>query len=109
MRGLSEQHRQVVVLLYCHGLKQSEVAGQLGISLRHMHMLFEMTEKSFSQTVTEERIKKARRLLVQAPERLIADVALACGFESLATFYRVFNAACGMAPGDYRARETTSA
>ncbi len=84
------------------------VADLLGVSVRHMHMLFEMTERSFSQTVTEERLKKARRLLVEAPERLVADVALASGFESLATFYRAFNAACGMAPGDYRTRGTAA-
>jgi AraC-like DNA-binding protein len=40
----------------------------------------------------------------EAPERLIADIASACGFESLATYYRVFNAAYGMAPGDFRAQ-----
>jgi AraC-like DNA-binding protein len=40
----------------------------------------------------------------EAPERLIADIATSCGFESLATYYRVFNAAYGMAPGDFRAK-----
>jgi transcriptional regulator GlxA family with amidase domain len=67
-------------------------------------MLFESAEKSFSQTVTEERLRASSRLLVEAPERLIADIAHSCGFESIATFYRVFNAAYGMAPGDFRSR-----
>jgi len=31
-------------------------------------------------------------------------VAFACGFESLATFYRLFSASESMTPGDYRAR-----
>lgn len=106
---LSLAHRLIRCRLHNPELSPSLVASLLGISLRHMHMLFEMAEKSFSQTVTEERLKEARRLLVDAPERLIADIARACGFESLATFYRLFNAACGMAPGDYRARGTAAA
>jgi len=72
--------------------------------VRHLHMLFEAAEKSFSQTVTDERLKRSRRLLRETPERLIADIATSCGFESLATYYRVFNAAYGIAPGDFRAR-----
>jgi AraC-like DNA-binding protein len=85
------------------------VADLLGVSVRHLHMLFEMAEKSFSQTVTEARLTHSRRLLREAPERLIADVASASGFDSLATFYRVFNAAYRMAPGDFRAREIEAA
>lgn len=80
------------------------VADQLGVSVRHLHMLFETAEKSFSQTVTDERLKQSRRLMREAPQRLIADIAISCGFESLATYYRVFNAAYGMAPGDFRAQ-----
>jgi AraC-like DNA-binding protein len=80
------------------------VADQLGVSVRHLHMLFEVAAKSFSQTVTDERLKQSRRLMRETPERLIADIATSCGFESLATYYRVFNAAYGMAPGDFRAR-----
>ena len=101
---LSLSRRLIARHLSNSELSPSMVAGLLGVSVRHLHMVFEMAEKSFSQTVTEARLKKARRLLLAAPERLIADVASASGFDSIATFYRVFNAAHGMAPGDYRAR-----
>ncbi|MBR0715470.1 helix-turn-helix domain-containing protein [Bradyrhizobium liaoningense] len=90
-------------------LSPAMVAGMLGVSVRHMHMLFEMADRSFSHTVTEARLKHSRRLLVEAPERLIADIAFASGFESLATFYRAFNSAFGMAPGDFRNQGTVSA
>jgi AraC-like DNA-binding protein len=83
-------------------LAPTMVADELGVSVRHLHMLFETAAKSFSQTVTDERLKRSRRLMREAPERLIADIAASCGFESLATYYRVFNAAYGMAPGDFR-------
>jgi len=76
----------------------------IGVSLRHLHTLFETAEKSFSQTVADERLKRSRLLMREAPERLIADIASSCGFDSLATDYRVFSAAYGKAPGDFRAQ-----
>jgi AraC-like DNA-binding protein len=80
------------------------VAGLLGISIRHLHILFEGENGSFSETVTEQRIGHSRRLLCETPKRPVADIARACGFESLATFYRVFQTANGMTPGDFRSQ-----
>ncbi|WP_454647987.1 helix-turn-helix transcriptional regulator [Bradyrhizobium liaoningense] len=101
---LSQARRLIARHLQDPHLAPAMVADLLGVSVRHLHMLFEAVEKSFSQTVTDERLKQSRRLMREAPERLIADIAASCGFESLATYYRVFNAAYGMAPGDFRAR-----
>jgi len=36
------------------------------------------------------------------PLRPVTEIALACGFDSLATFYRTFRRAYGMTPGDVR-------
>jgi AraC-like DNA-binding protein len=101
---LSLARRLIARHLQDPDLAPTRVADLLGVSVRHLHMLFEVADRSFSQTVTEERLKQSRRLMREAPERLIADIASACGFESLATYYRVFNAAYGMAPGDFRAQ-----
>ena len=101
---LSQARRLIVRHLQNPDLAPTMVADALGVSVRHLHMLFESAAKSFSQTVTDERLKQSRRLMRKAPERLIADIASSCGFESLATYYRVFNAAYGMAPGDFRAQ-----
>ena len=101
---LSQARRLIARHLQNSDLSPSMVADELGVSVRHLHMLFETAAKSFSHTVTNERLKRSRRLMREAPERLIADIATACGFESLATYYRVFNAAYGMAPGDFRAQ-----
>lgn len=100
---LSQARRLIVRHLQNPDLAPTMVADALGVSVRHLHMLFESAAKSFSQTVTDERLKQSRRLMREAPERLIADIASSCGFESLATYYRVFNAAYGMTPGDFRA------
>jgi AraC-like DNA-binding protein len=101
---LSLARRLIARHLQNPDLAPAMVADLLGVSVRHLHMLFETAEKSFSQIVTDERLKQSRRLMREAPERLIADIAANCGFESLATYYRVFNAAYGMAPGDFRAQ-----
>ncbi|RDJ27829.1 AraC family transcriptional regulator [Bosea caraganae] len=83
-------------------LSPAFVAGQLGISVRHLHALFEPTGQSFSQSVTAARLAEACRRLRQHPSQPVADIAFACGFDSLATFHRVFRAAFYMPPGDYR-------
>jgi AraC-like DNA-binding protein len=101
---LSQARRLIAGHLQNPDLAPTMVADLLAVSVRHLHMLFEAAEKSFSQTVTDERLKQSRQLMREAPERLIADIATSCGFESLATYYRVFNAAYGMAPGDFRAQ-----
>ena len=103
---LSLARRLITRHLSRRGLSPAMVAGLLGISVRHMHILFETTGMSFSQTVTAQRIERSRRLLRETPTRPIADIAYVCGFESLATFYRAFNAAEAMPPGDYRAGGT---
>ena len=85
-------------------LSPAMVAGLLGVSVRYLHLLFETTGKSFLQTVTAQRMRQCRRLLRETPERPIADIAHACGFGSLPTFYRVFSAATGQTPGEFRAQ-----
>jgi AraC-like DNA-binding protein len=100
---LSLARRLIARNLSYDGLSPAFVADLLGVSLRHLHGLFETTGTSFSQAVTAERMKESRRLLLETPERPVSQIALACGFESLATFYRAFRAAHGMPPGDFRA------
>lgn len=95
-----------LALVRSHLLRQDlspvQVARTLNISVRQLHLLFEPTEKSFSRTLLAMRLAEARRQLESAPLRSITETALACGFDSLATFYRTFRQAYGMAPGDLR-------
>ncbi len=83
-------------------LTSATVAAELAISLRQVHVLFEPTGLSFTRSLTAMRLKEARRLLGITPARQVADIAYACGFDSIATFYRVFRSAYGMTPGDVR-------
>ena len=105
---LSAARRLIARHLSNPKLSPAFIAGQLGVSLRYMHGLFEATERSFSQTVTALRLEASRQLLTSAPQQSISIIAFACGFESLATFYRAFRAAHGMKPGDFRAQRTSA-
>ena len=101
---LSLARRLITRHLSNAALSPAFVAELLGISVRHLYALFEATGTSFAQTVTAQRIGESRRLLKEAPERSISQIAFASGFESLATFYRAFQAAHGASPGDFRAQ-----
>jgi AraC-like DNA-binding protein len=80
----------------------ASVALELGISVRQLHLVFEGAGLSFSRTLSALRIEDAKRLLMEFPGLPVTQVAYACGFESLATFYRAFGNACGQAPQELR-------
>lgn len=84
-------------------LTPAKVALELGISVRQLHVVFEHAELTFARTLASMRISEARRLLAERPALSVTEVAYACGFDSLATFYRLFAGAYGIAPGEFRA------
>lgn len=88
--------------LHQSDLSPGDMAARLGVSVRHLQMLFEPTGTSYARYVLGRRLERARELLLQSPDAAVADVAQACGFQSLATFYRAFRIAFGMSPGEYR-------
>jgi AraC-like DNA-binding protein len=83
-------------------LDAERVADHLGISLRSLHFAFEATGASVGARILSARLRRARDLLVRFPKRSILDIALDCGFENLATFYRGLSRAYGHPPGDVR-------
>ncbi len=88
--------------LFRPDLSPALVAGLLGISVRSLHLLFEPTGQSFSRAVTAVRLAEAHRQLLADTTRPVVDIAFACGFESMATFYRVFRQTYGLTPSDLR-------
>ncbi|PCK09282.1 MAG: hypothetical protein COA42_04560 [Alteromonadaceae bacterium] len=62
---------------------------------KHLH-------SSFAELVSGYRVKEAKRLLESDRKKSITDVMLEAGFNSKATFYRAFRAACDMTPSEYR-------
>jgi AraC-like DNA-binding protein len=83
-------------------LAPSSVAVELGVSVRQIHLLFEPTGRSFARSLLALRLAEARHQVETMAPRPVADIALACGFDSLSTFYRVFRQAHGMTATDLR-------
>jgi AraC-like DNA-binding protein len=80
------------------------VAGALRISIRHLHRLFEVTGDTVSRHILRCRLEVARSRL-RSPDFshvTILDIALDCGFTSLATFYRAYRSVYGFTPAEYR-------
>jgi AraC-like DNA-binding protein len=87
------------------GLTPASAAGALGISVRHLHLLFEPTGTSFAQYVVQRRLLQCRTAITSpaSATRSVADIAFGCGFNSLATFYRAFEREFGLSPRALRA------
>ncbi|MEP9375857.1 AraC family transcriptional regulator [Aquabacter sp. CN5-332] len=101
--GFLEAAREIMIRdLRRPDLSPETVAGELAISVRQVHVLFEPTGLSFTRTLTAARIKEAARLLQAEPQTSIADIAYSCGFDSLSAFYRAFQKAYDMTPREQR-------
>jgi AraC-like DNA-binding protein len=91
----------------CHlaepDLSPATVAAAPHISVRTLHLLFEPTGTSFAHHVLRRRLEECRAALLAGPARAVTDIAFAWGFNNLSSFYRAFQAAFGMSPGDLRA------
>ena len=87
------------------GLTPANTAAALGISVRHLHLLFEPTGTSFAQYVARRRLLQCRAALTSpvGAGRSVADIAFGWGFNSLATFYRAFEREFGLPPTALRA------
>lgn len=83
------------------------VAAHLGVSPRQLHRLFASDGTSVSLEIRRLRVSRAQALLVRNPARPVTDVAYACGFDSLATFYRCFRAETGRTATEWRAQPLT--
>lgn len=73
----------------------------LGISVRRLHSLLATGPHTFARLVARRRLQRAQGLLAERGTSVI-DVAFACGFSSLATFYRQYAAAFGASPAGHR-------
>jgi AraC-like DNA-binding protein len=85
-------------------LSAAKTAAALGISVRQLHLLFEPAGTTFAGYLRATRLAQARAMLLQFPGRPVTDIAYSCGWNSLATFHRVFRATYGHSPGELRNR-----
>ena len=83
-------------------LSAARAAAALRISERTLHALFESTGTTFAAHVRQRRLEECRAAALACPSRPIMDIALAWGFGSMPSFYRAFQAAFGLTPGEMR-------
>ena len=85
-------------------LDYAALARSVGMSLSALsHFFRRVTGRTVSDFVNEVRIGHAHRLLLET-DRTIAEVAFACGFESLSHFNRRFRALSGVSPSQFLQR-----
>jgi AraC-like DNA-binding protein len=82
----------------------ADVAARHGLSTRYVRMLFEKEGTSFSEFVREERLNRARRLLLSPRNhhRLISEIAYETGFNDLSYFNRSFRSRFDVTPSELR-------
>jgi AraC-like DNA-binding protein len=74
-------------------------ARALGMSVRSLHLALAPTGESFGQLVQRRRLAACHALLRRPNDgATIADIAFACGFNSLPSFYRAFRRVYGVCP-----------
>jgi AraC-like DNA-binding protein len=84
-------------------LDPETVSAACGISARYLHALLRGTGRTLGRWVREERLGACRAMLADPACRLtVAEIAYAWGFTDQAQFSRLFKAAYGLPPRDYR-------
>lgn len=85
-------------------LNVSQLAEIAGYSLYHFTRMFkQVTSQTPVQYLTQQRITRAKELLVES-EMSIDEVLAACGFSSYSYFFRIFKKQCGVTPHQYQER-----
>ncbi|MCI9176329.1 MAG: helix-turn-helix transcriptional regulator [Lachnospiraceae bacterium] len=99
---LTEQVKYLVHQNYAESLSLSELAASVFTNPSYLSRVFkEETGILLSHYINRVRIQKARELL-EDTEELIIDIAVACGYNYIPHFNRVFKELTGMTPGAYR-------
>ncbi|MFJ6614977.1 AraC family transcriptional regulator [Streptomyces sp. NPDC091289] len=90
--------------LHDPGLTPAAVAAAHHISTRHLHRLFRQEDTTVAALIRDRRLERARRDLADPAlaHTPLHTIAARCGFGAPAHFSRVFRAAHGMSPSDYR-------
>ena len=87
-------------------LSLEKVARSNGISLRHLHYLFRLTDMSVSEWIWDRRLQRCYDLLMRTEPRplSVTEVAYQWGFSSSSHFSTAFRRKFGMSPSDLRRR-----
>ena len=85
-------------------LKVSDLADRLGTSSRNLSdCIRNSTDNTFANFINAHRIDYAKQLMSNRPDMKISEVFLSSGFANETTFFRIFKAATGMTPNEWKA------
>lgn len=99
--GIREHHQ-------VHTLTPAVIANQISISTRHLHRVLSNAGTSFSSLLTSTRLERAARLLANPThfQVSIGEISWLSGFVDQSHFARLFKAAYGVTPSQYRAQHS---
>ncbi|WP_231750461.1 MULTISPECIES: AraC family transcriptional regulator [unclassified Dietzia] len=101
-RDLRRVQQELIRTLHLPGRGLAEVSAELGMSVRYVHKLFEPTGFTPRGFLTEERMKRARWLLLDSG-RTVAEIGAMVGYRDVAHFSRAFSSHFGASPSKFRA------
>lgn len=94
-----------------HGLSLDDLSRELNVNTKYLSMaLNQVLGKSFPEFINECRLDKAKELILSDTfeQYSIEAIAFESGFNSRATFYRVFKSEMGLSPSEYRKNNISS-
>lgn len=101
-RDLRRVQQEMVRKLHLPGRGLAEIGADLGMSVRYIHKIFEATGFTPRGFLTEERMKRARWLLLDS-DHTVAEVGTLVGYSDVAHFSRAFSSHFGTSPSRFRA------
>lgn len=97
---------QYVEKHYMEGISVVVLAEKLQLTPNYFSKIFhERVGMTFSDYITDVRIKNARRILMTSPDVKVRDVAIMVGYYSPRHFSNIFRRLTGCNPSDYRSRQ----
>lgn len=85
-------------------LTKADLAERLGTNMTYVTATVNsQTGKSFTELVTDYRIRYAQELMRSRPDMRLLEVAEESGFASEKSFFRTFKTRLGMTPGEWKA------
>ncbi len=104
------RHAMQEARVYRSNLTLRKLAVHVGISEKDLsEYLNRELNQSFYEYLHEYRIREARELLIQYPDRKIIEIAYDVGYNNLSTFNRSFLMQTGHTPRDFRRAQVDSA
>lgn len=87
-------------------LSLETIAKNNGISLRHLHYLFRLTDMSVSEWIWDRRLQRCHDILMRPGPRplSVTEIAYQLGFSSSSHFSTAFRRKFGISPSDLRRR-----